>query len=178
MARLRMVMMTMSIVTNTMMIMMTMRMTVMIMVMMIMMTMRMMMVICFRMTTLLNMTGKRFSGSEDICHCYSNAAVRAKVLVNKLQPHLRQLDRLQQLRPKNLTQAAHHAQSVHLAHLAQWLLRRLLSPLHLHPGQLCVGDATVLLKCPNAVKALQCLQVTEALGGPTMAVDTAMATAI
>merc|ERR1740138_1116379 len=139
---------------------------------MIMMTMRMSMVICFTMMTLLNMTGKRFIGSEDICYCYSNAAVRAKVLVNKLQPHLRQLQ------PKNLTQAAHHAQSVHLAHLAQWLLRRLLSPLHLHPGQLCVGDATVLLKCPNAVKALQCLQATEALGGPTMAVDTAMATAI
>jgi hypothetical protein len=35
-----------------------------------------------------------------------------------------------------------------------------------------------LLKCPNAVKALQCLQATEALGGPTMAVDTAMATGI
>lgn len=91
---LRMVMMTMSIVTNTMMIMMTMRMTVMTSL------LRMSMVICFTMMTLLNMTGstsngcerrraqnmtgKRFIGSEDICHCYSNAVVRAKVLVHKL----------------------------------------------------------------------------------------------
>jgi len=75
---LRMVMMTMSIVTNTMMIMMTMRMTVMTSL------LRMSMVICFTMMTLLNMTGESFIGSEDICHCYSNAAVRAKVLVYKL----------------------------------------------------------------------------------------------